>query len=73
VPSRAPRSVATASAIVSPSGAAQRLNSSISTRLGATCTTNCGRSTTAGTATCAMTIPYDAGGKPSGVAFDWNV
>jgi hypothetical protein len=37
--------------MASPSGAAQRLNSSTSTRFGATYTTNSGRSTEAGTDT----------------------
>ena len=51
VPSSLTRSPATTWATASLSGAAQRLNSSTSTRLGAVWTTNSGRSTAAGTET----------------------
>ena len=52
-------------AMLSPSGAAQRLNSSISTRLGATWTTNSARSTEAGTDTGPTITAQRAGGVPS--------
>jgi hypothetical protein len=55
------------------SGAAQRLNSSTSTRFGATWTTNSGRSTDAGTDTGPTNTAKRAAGAPSAVAVEARV
>src|SRR4029077_4433589 len=67
-PRRTTRSPATARAMPSPSGETQRLNSSTSTRLAATLTTNSGWSTDAGIVTGPTITEACAAGELSAVA-----
>src|ERR1700688_2649322 len=75
VPRITTRFAATTRAIESLSGATHRLNSSTSTRFGATCTTNSGRSTAAGIVTGPIITLPCAGDEdaPSAVAVDSSV
>src|SRR5579885_1412113 len=66
LPSSTLRSAATTRAILSFGGADHRLYSSTSTLLGPFCTTNCGRSTSAGIETGPTRTATSAGGAPSG-------